>query len=45
MDNKELEMAKEIEQIALDHNISPLELIEQYKKAYSLTDQSIKNKH
>ena len=36
MDNKELEIAKEIEEIALRHNVSPEKLIEEYKKAHSL---------
>ncbi|MGG7144925.1 hypothetical protein ACQPVP_15900 [Clostridium nigeriense] len=40
MSNRELEIAKEIEEIALAHNISTLELIEQYKKAHNSTDQS-----
>lgn len=36
MDNKELEIAKEIEEIALRHNVSVERLIEEYKKAHSL---------
>ncbi|MGG7057565.1 hypothetical protein ACQPUZ_04635 [Clostridium tertium] len=45
MSNRELEIAKEIEEIALAHNISTLELIEQYKKAQSLTDQDKGKEH
>jgi hypothetical protein len=33
--DKALEVAKEIERIALEHNISLQDLIEQYKKAHS----------
>lgn len=40
-----LEAAKEIEKIAIDNNISVHDLIEQYKKAYSLTDQDKENTH
>lgn len=40
MINRELEIAKEIEQIALEHNISVNDLLEQYKKAHNSTDQS-----
>lgn len=34
--DEDLEVAKEIEEIALDNNITALELIEMYKKAQSL---------
>lgn len=43
--DKALEAAKEIAKIAQENNVPVQELINQYKKAYSLTDQSIKNKH
>ncbi|MDB1969444.1 hypothetical protein [Clostridium tertium] len=36
MDNKELEMAKEIVKIVQENNVSVQELIEEYKKAQSL---------
>lgn len=45
MDKVSLEAAKEIEKIAIDNNISVHDLIEQYKKAYSLTDQDKENTH
>ncbi len=35
MDNKELEMAKEIVKIVQENNVSVQELIEEYKKAQS----------
>lgn len=39
MSNIAIEAAKEIEKISLENNISVLEIIEEYKKAHSLTDQ------
>lgn len=44
MDNEKLKMAKEIAEIVLDTRVSIRDLIDEYKKVYSLTDQSIKNK-
>ena len=45
MDRVCLDAAEEIEKIALENNISVHDLIEQYKKAYSLTDQDKENTH
>ena len=43
--DKALEASKEIERIALEHNISFQDLIEQYKKAHNSTDQSKSYEH
>ena len=43
MDNKELEMAKEVEKVyrnTLDYKAAYREVIEIYKKAHNSTDQS-----
>ena len=43
MDNKELEMAKEVERVyrdTLDYRASYREVTEMYKKAHNSTDQS-----
>lgn len=45
MSNIAIEAAKEIEKISLENNISVLEIIEEYKKAHSLTDQSKSYEH
>lgn len=43
MSNIAIEAAKEIEKIAQESNRTVLEIIEEYKKAYSLTDQDKEN--
>lgn len=45
MSNIAIEAAKEIEKIAQESNRTVLEIIEEYKKAYSLTDQDKENMH
>lgn len=43
MSNIAIEAAKEIQNIAQENNVDVHNLIEQYKKAYSLTDQDKEN--
>lgn len=45
MDKVCLEAAKEIQNIAQENNVDVHDLIEQYKKAYSLTGQDKENTH
>ena len=48
MDNKELEMAKEVERVYrenLDYKASYRQVVETYKKAHNSTDQSKSYEH